>query len=153
MATPTPNPNSEKRSKESAGWITLPAEGREGPAPKLHGRHAARAKALWAHWWGSPMATMWGEFDAPVLERLLVLTARSWKGDATAAELSEVRQLEDRFGLSPQARRKLYWRVAGVDVPSTEPADLGGTPVTSVPSAGGAADPRLRVVQGGKAAV
>ncbi|MGL5934523.1 MAG: hypothetical protein ACRCZI_02755 [Cetobacterium sp.] len=99
------------------------------------------------------MATMWGEFDAPTLERLLVLTARAWKGAATAAELSEVRQMEDRFGLSPQARRKLYWQVAGVDVVAAGVETPGPAPVPAVvPSAGGAGDPRLRVVPGGKAA-
>jgi hypothetical protein len=97
------------------------------------------------------MALMWSDFDVPQLERLLVLTARSWDG-ATAAGLSEVRQLEDRFGLSPVARRKLYWRIEGVDLPSTEAADLGGHEGSrrSLPSAGGKSDPRLRVVDGGK---
>jgi hypothetical protein len=96
------------------------------------------------------MALMWSEWDAPQLERLLVLTAGSWLG-ATGAMLSEIRQLEDRFGLSPQARRKLYWRIEGVDLPSTEAADLGGQgeEEQALPAAGGKADPRLRLVPGG----
>jgi hypothetical protein len=98
------------------------------------------------------MALMWSEYDAPQLERLLVLTAESWEG-ASAAGLSEIRQLEDRFGLNPVARRKLYWRIEGVDLPSTEAADLGGGQGQgkALPAAGGKADPRLRVVKGGKA--
>ncbi len=101
------------------------------------------------------MALMWSEFDVPQLERLLVLTAKAW-GDAPASLLGEIRQLEDRFGLSPQARRKLYWRIEGVDAPSKSAGDLSGgaagegEPV--LPSAGGDSDPRLRVVEGGKKA-
>jgi hypothetical protein len=159
MPGPTPGPHSEQRTVD-AGWVTLPAAGRGGPAPTVSlagaGLPAAvqrRARELWAIWWGSPMALMWSDFDVPQLERLLVLTARSWDGES-AAGLSEVRQLEDRFGLSPVARRKLYWRIEGVDLPSTVAADLGGVQGqrSVLPTAGGEADPRLRVVKGGKAA-
>lgn len=155
MPGPPPGPQAEQRSVD-AGWITLPAAGRSGPAPvlSLADRGLSRglqtkARALWRVWWSSPMALMWSEFDAPQLERLLVLTAESW-AHSTAAGLAEIRQLEDRFGLSPQARRKLYWRIEGVDLPSTAAADLGGgqEKKPALPSAGGKADPRLRVVGG-----
>lgn len=159
MSGPAPGPQAEQRSVD-AGWITLPAAGRDGPAPELslagrglEAKVQRKARVLWRRWWASPMALMWSEFDAPQLERLLVLTAESWAG-ASSAMLAEIRQMEDRFGLSPQARRKLYWRIEGVDLPSKSAADLGGVdegrPV--LPSAGGKADPRLRVVNGGKAA-
>jgi len=149
MATPTPNPNSEKRSKESAGWITLPNEGPTEDPPELIGDHGPEGEELWAFWWSSPMALMWSRHDCRTLERLLVLSLRF--GDdsgATAAELSEVRQLEDRFGLNPKSRRQLYWRIAGVDAPSMEASDLH-RPATGVdlPAAGGDDDPRrLRAV-------
>jgi hypothetical protein len=155
---PSPGPLAEQRTVD-AGWITLPPGGRSGAAPEisladrgLPRKLQARARRLWATWWGSPMALMWSEYDAPQLERLLVLTAESWLG-ASAAGLSEIRQLEDRFGLNPVARRKLYWRIEGVDLPSTEAADLGGQgqAKAALPAAGGKSDPRLRVVNGGKA--
>lgn len=96
------------------------------------------------------MALMWSEFDQPALERLLLLTAKSWIGAASAAELSEVRQLEDRFGLNPVGRRKLYWRIEGVDTPSRAAEDLAGAAENggsaALPAAGGKKDPRLRVV-------
>lgn len=160
MVASPPNPEAEQRVRESA-WVVLPAGGRDGPAPKLSlagfdlpKPAQDRARSLWRTWWSSPMALMWSEWDAPQLARLLVLTARSWDG-ASAAGLSEVRQLEDRFGLSPHARRRLYWRIDGVDLPSTEARDLSGGAVVAddraLPAAGGSGDPRLRVVEGGKA--
>lgn len=158
MAGNTPQPGAERRSLE-AGWVSLPAEGRGGPIPELayiswgdHDETELHAKALdcWDQWWRSPMALMWSEFDQPALERLLLLTAKSWIGGATAAELSEVRQLEDRFGLNPVGRRKLYWRIEGVDTPSRAAEDLSGSGGAAEkgapPSAGGKKDPRLRVV-------
>jgi hypothetical protein len=159
MPGPPPGPQAEQRSVD-AGWITLPPAGRSGDAPRisladlgLSRKLQDRARRLWSIWWASPMALMWSEFDTPQLERLLVLTAQAWDG-SSAAGLSEIRQLEDRFGLNPVARRKLYWRIEGVDLPSTEAADLAGgeSRERALPSAGGKADPRLRVVPGGKAA-
>lgn len=159
MPGPIANPTKDKRDREY-GWTTIPNEPSKIPAPALVGAgFDDRARETWAAWWATPMAIMWGrDFDADTLERLLHLRARQWaepilnaNGDIVnkpaAAELSEIRQLEDRFGLSPSARRKLYWRVEGVDIPddkSTAPAE----PNPSVsPKAGGEDDPRaLRVV-------
>lgn len=159
----TPAPNKENRTRDGIGWTILPASGREGAAPplslagiklamdpKADKRAKDRARELWRKWWSSPMALMWAVDDAHVLQRLLVLTAKAW-GGASSAEMSEIRQLEDRFGLNPKARRSLYWKIEGVDTPSVEAGDLGGGAVTAAPVAGGASDPRLRIVKGGKA--
>lgn len=161
MAMSTPNPGSDKRTKENL-WITLPAEGRLGSAPKLSlpaqitkdfegDQRAAKrsARALWAKWWASPMATMWSTDDAPSLTRLLIMITRAGETGGSSAELGEIRQLEDRFGLNPRARRSLFWRIEGIDVPSVKATDLGHSrPVA--PVAGGDNDPRLRVIRGGK---
>jgi hypothetical protein len=42
--------------------------------------------------------------------------------------LSEARQLEDRFGLSPMARRRLQWEVARAGAEPEEPEGQGGEP-------------------------
>jgi hypothetical protein len=62
------------------------------------------------------MATTWIEADVPALRRLAVLVELVGRGHVTAMILSEMRQLEDRFGLSPLARRRLEWELdAGRD--------------------------------------
>lgn len=151
MAGTTPGPEAERRSLE-AGWISIPADAQVVDPPKLSlaGSGVPRAqqklaRELWAYWWASPVATMWDRrSDLEGLRRLVVLTVA---GGQAAALLAEVRQLEDRFGLNPVARRKLYWRIEGVDVPSRAASDLGPAAGNGVlPAAGGKKDPRLRVV-------
>ena len=58
------------------------------------------------------MASQWLEADVPGLERLAALVERVNGGDVPLGVLQEVRQLEDRFGLSPLARLRLQWEVA-----------------------------------------
>jgi len=57
------------------------------------------------------MATTWIEADVPALRRLAELVEKVNRGEVTAMLLSEIRQLEDRFGLSPLARRRLEWEL------------------------------------------
>lgn len=158
MPGPPPSPTAVHRSRE-AGWVTIPADAKVEDPPKLSlaglelGRSDQREiRRKWAYWWSSPVATMWD--PATDLEGLRRLAIVSVTGKPSA--LSEIRQLEDRFGLSPSARRRLYWRVEGVDVPSTAAEDLaGGSSAASLPRAGGKSDPRLpegvTVVDGGRA--
>jgi hypothetical protein len=58
------------------------------------------------------MATTYLPADRFPLIRLARLVDQCGRGEATAAALGEVRQLEDRFGLSPLARRRLQWEIA-----------------------------------------
>jgi hypothetical protein len=142
----TPSPDKIQRSSYDA-WTTLPAAGRPGEPPELDGYHSERAQRLWVLWWSTPMATRWIESDAPQLERLLTLFELFWSGEYPASTLPEIRQGETAFGLSPAARRKLYWRVEGVDTPAADAALDAPTSETPLPKAGGGDDPRkLRAV-------
>lgn len=146
---PVPNPAAEQRERK-AGWTTLPNTPTTSPPPPLVGVHGERASDLWARWWATPMATMWAVWDADALERLLDLYEVHWAGDG--ANLAEMRQIEDRYGLTPAARRRLMWQVEGVDTPAKTPDRLGHdtTPAEARPRAGRADDPRLQVLAGGK---
>jgi hypothetical protein len=57
------------------------------------------------------MATVWLESDVPTLLRLADMIERQNRGKASAVLIGEIRQLEDRFGLSPLARRRLQWEI------------------------------------------
>jgi len=57
------------------------------------------------------MSVTWIEADVPTLKRLAVLVELVGRGQVSAMILSEIRQLEDRFGLSPLARRRLEWEL------------------------------------------
>lgn len=58
------------------------------------------------------MATEWLDADQDTLVRLALLINLEKCGEANATLLSEIRQLEDRFGLSPSARLRLRWEIA-----------------------------------------
>ena len=59
---PPPDPNALRRDRPSDrdGWVTLPAEGRQGDAPEwpLVGQSDREAE-LWAAEWRRPQAVQW----------------------------------------------------------------------------------------------
>jgi uncharacterized protein YerC len=57
------------------------------------------------------MATVYTEADVPALIRLARFMDLDCRGLADSTTRSEIRQLEDRFGLSPLARRRLEWEI------------------------------------------
>jgi hypothetical protein len=58
------------------------------------------------------MATAWLDADVDSLVRLAALKDDFARGTAPATALPAMQQLEDRFGLSPKARRALQWEIA-----------------------------------------
>jgi hypothetical protein len=107
--------------------VALPAAGSRRKPPPLKGGSAA-TRAWWKTAWSSPMAALWLEADVPALQRLARLLGVLERGEPSALLLAEIRQLEDRFGLSPLARRRLLWEVeppSSAALPSVESKDDG----------------------------
>jgi len=58
------------------------------------------------------MASVWLDADVPGLVRLAELVELAHREGATPlSAMSEIRALEDRYGLSPLARRRLQWEI------------------------------------------
>jgi hypothetical protein len=57
------------------------------------------------------MAEGWLDADVPGLVRLARLVELAGRDGVPMAVLTEIRHLEDRFGLSPMARRRLQWEL------------------------------------------
>lgn len=115
LAGPPANPFSRKSLSGANGeWVTLPADGFDGDLPSwpLHNEPSTAEEALWMDLWRTPQAAMWAEsgFER-VVARYVMVTVLS-EEEPTAAMLSEVRQLEDRLGLSPMALKKLQWVIS-----------------------------------------
>ena len=144
-----PQPGRDQRERHYK-FTKIPATPNTQPPPDLVASHTERGRGQWARWWATPMSRMWGPFDADALERLLGLYEQTWAADPEGPlpSLAEIRQLEDRFGLTPASRARLCWQVEGVDIPAVTPERLGhDTGERAQPAAGGAADPRrLKVV-------
>lgn len=110
MPTPTKPPGARvRRNVDQPQWRGLPSEGRTGPAPKCPPAWSKETKEWWKVIWRSPMATVWLESDIPALIRLGNLLELPKQ---TALIVGEIRQIEDRFGLSPKSRRMLQWMIA-----------------------------------------
>lgn len=85
----------------------------------------------WQDVWRSPMAPEFLQADIHGLYVLAELRDRFWR-EPSAALAAEIRQQEQRFGLSPIDRRRLQWEVprgaAGPDRPAAPGQDAGDDP-------------------------
>lgn len=115
MPGPLPKPPGQRRRRNSGpAFKTLPAEGRQGPVPKLPRRAKAwlpSTRQWWERIWRSPMATEWIPADEDTLVRLAMMLDWEARGEANATLRHEIRLLEDRFGLNPASRARLRWQI------------------------------------------
>ena len=112
-----PGPPPKKGARYGAGrsgWVQLPKSGRKRPAPEFPWGVTPRG---WDELWSLPQALMWERDNALDVVaryaslRALVQNPQSLE-DVNAAALSEVRQLEDRLGLSPMAMKRMQWEIS-----------------------------------------
>lgn len=130
-----PKDESTRRNRHALtfDWTTLPLEGRQGPPPTLPPLRVWTEATLdeWARLWRSPQATMWDQ-SGRTLHAWAILHhhyVTDEKGERVASLAAEMRQHEDRHGLSPKAMLQLRWRI------STQPADGSGKVLHLVPAA------------------
>lgn len=119
---PQPKPPGQRRRANAgqAQWVQLSAQ-RDAETPELPGRGSGwlpDTEKWWDTIWASPMASVWLDADVDGLVRLATLKDDFARGDAPAVALPAMQQLEDRFGLSPKARRALQWEVSREQVAS-----------------------------------
>ena len=137
---PGENPRHRNPTLDSGSAQRLPVSGRKGPAPKwpLTGKPSAAEAAAWKQAWAIPQAVAWERLGwvRPVARYVRCLVAAEVRG-APASLLGEVRQMEDRLGLSPMALLRLRWSIV-----ADELADGATVAAKAGPSSRG----RLRVV-------
>lgn len=115
-AQPKPPGQRRRRNIGQSQWKQLPAEGRKGTAPELPDLDwLDDTREWWETIWASPMATVWQPADVDALVRLARLRDADARGEGSVTALSQITALEDRFGLSPKARRALQWEIASAD--------------------------------------
>lgn len=103
-----------RRRNARPEWEQLPAE-YDGPVPEwpLRTERSDSEIDLWESLWSKPQAKMWalGRYERVVARYVIVTVIAEDPSSPNAALLSEVRQLEDRLGLSPMAMKRLQWEV------------------------------------------
>jgi hypothetical protein len=111
-----------RRNKPPVPPKSIPRNAKAKRIPALPGKGwNAFAREYWKLIWTSPMSTTYLPADKPALVRLTQLANRVGEGTIGIGALGEMRQLEDRFGLSPLSRRRLQ-----MDIVDPEPADGTG---------------------------
>lgn len=141
---PPKHPSQRRRRNVAAGTVELPADpGWHGVVPELPDElKPARGwpmfvKDWWCDIWSSPMAHVWTKSDYYGLVRgaqLLEVLVREGISAALDEE-KELRALEDRFGLSPMARRRLQWELGQRTLAVVEQLPLEGMgPVPPTPT-------------------
>lgn len=121
---PSKGSAARNRNKPTHETVTLPAEG-PSVVPDMPDWLPPDCAQSWAALWTTPEASQWTSADVPAVARMVLM-----QSDGSVLEdnrlLAELRQLEDRFGLNPYARRNMKWVRADEPEPSAEPK---GAPV------------------------
>ncbi len=139
MGASYPKPDAQKVTRHAprVEWVDLPAK-RKGRAPALPGWREWDARTLvwWADLWGRPQAVMWEPSGCTLWTYACLMDDLIGGRDAGKVS-AELRQHEDRHGLSPKAMVQLRWRLASEEIA-----------VPARPSKGSSAErrKRLRVV-------
>jgi len=146
-----PSPDAERRNRNphAFAWVELPFAGRKGAPPALAKLvdWTKDDETYWRALWRKPQATQWSEMVELVTRLVLLRHEMLCAEKAPVASLSaEMRQIEDRLGLSPKAMLQLRWRVA---LPEAMPAHSPEpTPKKTKASEPAASTRGLRLVAG-----
>ena len=130
MARPI-NPHSRRqrhlaKTGNAAEFVSIPATGNQQPAPAwpLDAEPARAELDMWQQLWTMPQATMWQTMHINrVIARYVMVTCLA-EQTQQAGLLTEVRQMEDRLGLTPLSLQKLQWKIEHHD---NLPADTSQT--------------------------
>lgn len=113
MPGPAPKRNA-RRTNYRPDWVQLPGGGCTRPAPAWpRSRKPTKAQAeRWVREWAKPQAERWHDMHiVELVARYVTNVLAAESPEATAAQQAEVRQLEDRLGLSPMALKRLQWEI------------------------------------------
>lgn len=152
VSGPPPDPRSLRSTKaqDKGGWRTLPAEGRQAPAPEWPLTTASdRELDLWDDLWAKPQAVAWEDMGQELEVALFARTlAEAERADGRVDVKKMVRGYLDSLGLSVAGMNRNRWKVA----PALEGED-GGAPETATPAVRRpSARDRLKVVPSGEGA-
>jgi hypothetical protein len=145
---PPPKVDDERRRRNAPtfGWVDLPREGRKGKPPALPKWRMWDQRTVheWTQLWAKPQATQWDQTGSTLFVwACLIDDLVTGRADATKVS-AELRQHEDRHGLSTKAMLNLRWRLAPDEVGE---ARKGRGKKAAAPEAGAAARARLRAVK------
>lgn len=115
MAGPPPkNPSERRRRNATPGFEQLDPNGRVARIPDWPFPPATREELnKWAQLWRLPQSVKWDEMNSHDMVALYVRSLMAALKDVTDTKLmNEVRQLDNKLGISPLAMRNMRWEIA-----------------------------------------
>ncbi|EHN09409.1 hypothetical protein PAI11_37430 [Patulibacter medicamentivorans] len=120
MALPKPPGQTRRRNLDQPNWTTLTDDDVPDEVPEFPGRKpSVAALVYWTAIFTSPIGGILHDVDHFGIARLCRLHSKAEQGKINGVELGELRQLEQMYGLSPWARRRLQWEIDRVGGPGT----------------------------------
>lgn len=140
VSGPPPDPRSLRSTKtmDKGGWRTLPAEGREAPAPEWPlTTPSERELDLWEDLWAKPQAVAWEDMGQELEVALFVRTlAEAETAEARVDVKKMVRGYLDSLGLSVAGMNRNRWKIApAIEESAAADADTVWEPPAQRPSA------------------
>jgi len=114
------HPSQRRNRAKSAPWPKLTTNPHiEFEVPQPPEDWTEYAKEFYWTMWSSPMAATYTLADLPAIRLLVSLADAINDGLRSGPKMAEFRQLSDRYGLSPMARRHLHFEIekANPDLP------------------------------------
>ena len=134
---PLPDPNARRTNAPTIPTTSLPQSGRTGRAPALPAwvKLGTAGRAWWAWAWKTPQACAWGTgvgMESIVARRAAL---EDMLGGETAALplMKEMREIDDRLGLTPKGMANLRWKIVADEAPAVE-SDKPAAGVTRIDS-------------------
>lgn len=105
-----------RRRTPTPGFRQLPPEGRPGPAPAYPLPGGGSIEIVkWEELWQLPQAVEWERIGCYDTVALYVKVWHELQEDFDPKLLTELRQLDNKIGLSPRALKELGWEIANPD--------------------------------------
>jgi len=121
-AYPKPTGESVTRHPQQFGWVDLPLDSglAAPPLPPLRD-WSDETLRWWAELWRCGQATQWHPSGKTTVPMALVYEQMQRDPDRLASLSAELRQHEDRHGLTPKAMLQLRWRFAAPEPAPSAP--------------------------------
>lgn len=106
---PKPPGDRVRRNADQKGWVQPGPRVESAPPLPERFRGEPEVQRWWDRVWSSEVAGAYLDVDVSALERGAMLVSEISSGEFPASYLGELRQIEDRFGLTPAGRQRLMW--------------------------------------------
>jgi hypothetical protein len=122
---PAPKENRQNRRETPTRgeWAAAPGSGwQHGDIPKAPPRLTPAGRDAWQTWMTAWFAAYWTPEDLPILRQIAKLYDKAERDEASAAELTQFRQLLDSYGITPKGQQDRRWQ-RPKDAPKADASD------------------------------